>query len=105
MQQECFHATDTTAQGEGGIWASGSDRNEWVSLLSNCRTVGATALALYLLGDRALSAAAGTGSPHLRLAAGTRILKLLTVGAKISQICAARCYIAATSRMTTASSA
>jgi hypothetical protein len=39
---------------DGGIWSSGRDRKEWLSLIANCRTVGATALALYLLGDRAL---------------------------------------------------
>ena len=40
----------------GGIWSNGRDRKEWLSLMSqqNCRTVGATALGLYLFGDRAL---------------------------------------------------
>ena len=37
-----------------GIWGSGRDRKEWHSLMSTCRTVGAAALGIYLLGDRAL---------------------------------------------------
>ena len=45
---------------EFGIWSSGRDRKEWLALLSGCRTVGATALALYLLGDRALPMVATT---------------------------------------------
>jgi len=38
----------------GGMWSSGRDRKEWLGALNKCRTVGAAALGLYLLGDRAL---------------------------------------------------
>jgi hypothetical protein len=40
--------------GEHGIWNSPRDRDCWVKMVSNAKTMGGVAFALYLLGDRAL---------------------------------------------------
>ena len=40
--------------GQHGVWDSPRDRDCWLKLVAGARTVGAVALALYLLGDRAL---------------------------------------------------
>ncbi len=54
---ECGDSPDLC--GRGGIWAAGRDRDAWSQLVAGARTLGAAALALYLLGDRAMLAVGG----------------------------------------------
>jgi hypothetical protein len=42
------------AAGRAGVWASARDRDLWLRLAEEAKTVGSAALALYLVGDRAL---------------------------------------------------
>ena len=50
---------DPDARGQGGVWASRHDREVWGQLTGGAKTVGAAALGLYLLGDRALHLVGG----------------------------------------------